>query len=273
MPDEQDPEANGADIPPLGLGWPERLAASVIGLAGVTAGGFGVFVSGNQAGTTAILLLGAVFLLMGVQGTAIVKASKDSVELERRRTARELTSKAEDALERNAIDQAEAYVEAVRTVEPLAVADPRFRLLSASVYEQKVIEALAQAVEIVGRGRLQLMPGIRTASHWFDATISDRENPGRAIVVEIKAVSRERFAPNVLVQQLLEQVKAAKLPCLLLITPDHQLSASAIHQLETATDAGVTVRTVRWRDQDDQPTLISAISDLVSAQDSHSADG
>src|SRR6516162_7951910 len=50
-------------------------------------GGYAVFEKSNQAGTAMLLILAAIFLLIGVQGTPLIKfgSSSGSVELERRR--------------------------------------------------------------------------------------------------------------------------------------------------------------------------------------------
>jgi hypothetical protein len=67
--------------------WWERLGSSVIGVACVGGGLYATFRSGNQGGTLALLLVGAAFLLMGLQGTPLVSigSGDNRLRLERRR--------------------------------------------------------------------------------------------------------------------------------------------------------------------------------------------
>lgn len=66
---------------------PERAIAGVIGGLAMAAGTLATFTSGNDVGTGALLLGGAAFTLMSVQGTPLVKIGGDraAIELERRR--------------------------------------------------------------------------------------------------------------------------------------------------------------------------------------------
>ena len=54
------------------LNW-ERAVAIIIGTAFAGVAIYALFNSANQAGTAALLLAAAAFLLMGVQGTALVR--------------------------------------------------------------------------------------------------------------------------------------------------------------------------------------------------------
>jgi hypothetical protein len=142
-PEDQDQTADPA--PARGLTPLERWIASITGLAGVAAGGVGVFLSDNQAGTTAILLLGAVFLLMGVQGTAIIKAGKDSVEMERRWQANKLAKRAEELVRDNKPDAAAELAAAAAQVDPRMGDSQRLRRLNKTIYCYQALEALQRA--------------------------------------------------------------------------------------------------------------------------------
>lgn len=65
----------------------ERAIALAVGVASGGGGGYAVFASTNQAGTAILLILSALFLLIGIQGTSLIRFSTGSntVELERRR--------------------------------------------------------------------------------------------------------------------------------------------------------------------------------------------
>src|SRR5690349_5840152 len=76
---------DGEPLEPL-VKW-ERICALAIGVICGGAGGYAVFERSNQAGTAMLLILAAIFLLIGVQGTPLIRfgSNSGSVELERRR--------------------------------------------------------------------------------------------------------------------------------------------------------------------------------------------
>lgn len=65
---------------PIALGKLERSASAVAGIAGLGVGGWATMNSTNQAGSAAILLLGALFLLMAVSGRVPDRISKDGID-------------------------------------------------------------------------------------------------------------------------------------------------------------------------------------------------
>jgi len=149
-----DPKPKDADAPSdddldtSGLGGWERFFAGLVGAVGVGAGGVGIFLSENQAGTTTILLVGAVFLLMSVQGTRIIKAGKDSVELEQKRRGRKLTERAVEAIEnKKDPEKAAELAAAARRADPSLSKEPSFRYLKHQIYERQAYEAVRRAID------------------------------------------------------------------------------------------------------------------------------
>ncbi|HEX2321865.1 MAG TPA: lipid II flippase MurJ [Streptosporangiaceae bacterium] len=68
----------------------ERQCAICIGLAAGIAGGIAVFTTSNQAGTAFLLLISLIFLVMGVEGTALVRGfGADALRLRRRSKERQ----------------------------------------------------------------------------------------------------------------------------------------------------------------------------------------
>jgi hypothetical protein len=178
-----------------GLGTWERWLAGAVGLAGVIAGGVGVFLSANQAGTTAILLLGAVFLLMAVQGTAIIKAGKDSVELERRRKkALDLSERAAEKLEQEDLPAAGAYQEAAKAVDPSIRREPAVRAVDEGIYTSAVMEAVLRNLERVekplkerGLQRtyiLDMVPDMPGPGKYM--TVTDEADESRSLTVVVR---------------------------------------------------------------------------------------
>lgn len=74
------------------LRWWERIASAVPGAALSTFGTIAVFVTENQAGSTALLLIGAVLMLVGIQGAPLQGASKNAVQFANIAATQELTT-------------------------------------------------------------------------------------------------------------------------------------------------------------------------------------
>lgn len=144
----------------------ERTAATLFGLGGVGVGGVGVFVSDNQAGTTTILIIGAGFLLMAVQGTRITKLGREAVELANLEAkAQDFTATAGDLLPaKPATDEAgkqqaaedlrvaEKLTKAAESIFPEIAANESFQDVRNKMYEQQVFNALSEQLELVAGG-------------------------------------------------------------------------------------------------------------------------
>ncbi|GAB3816572.1 hypothetical protein [Micromonospora zhanjiangensis] len=103
---------------PEPLGRWERLGASALGLVGAAGGGWAVFATDNQAGSAVLVVIGAAFLLMGVQGTPLIRvgSAESGVELERRR--RRVEKAIEQARQEESPEVAAGIVEAASIIEP-----------------------------------------------------------------------------------------------------------------------------------------------------------
>lgn len=128
----------------------ERWVAMVLGLILGGLGVWAVFKSSNQAGSAVLLLIGTAFLLIGVQGTPLIKigGSTANLELERRRRAKEVTDLAQD--ETNP-DVAQGMLEAAEIIEP-KLTGLSWQLRS-SIYEDRVGVALDRLFDEVERQR------------------------------------------------------------------------------------------------------------------------
>jgi hypothetical protein len=272
VPDKPETDGGSSDpAPARGLTPVERWVASLVGLVGIGVGGVGIFLSDNQAGTTAILLLGAVFLLMGVQGTAIIKAGKDSVELDRRLAVRRVIEKAEERVENNP-DEAAGLVEAAWEVFPSLAHDVNLQNLSADIYEQQALRALERAVFALDRQRshddpFQATMSTRPRPHYRtrrpDAVIRYRASasgPDRILVVEIKKASGHNL-PDGSVREALELFKEVGENGLIIsnLTP-----GLVLNNYRHGDYADVRFDFVQWRDERDDSELVETLKKLLS---------
>lgn len=119
----------------------QRLAAWLIGLAAAGFGGYAVFASANQAGTALLLTIGAVFLVVAVQGTALRKfglgANGSSVELTLRGKARRIEESA-------AAEPNPEVAEGMRKAAAIVAAQPMARtyVLGGDEYRTEVVASL-----------------------------------------------------------------------------------------------------------------------------------
>ena len=118
----------------------ERTAALAIGVVLAAPGAVAVFISRNQAGSVTLLILGGVFMFVGVSGLAINGAKAKDWEIwfgARRRSLIERAAAAKP-------EQAQALLDVLAILDPAADKDPKFAELQIKILEDRVIEA-AQA--------------------------------------------------------------------------------------------------------------------------------
>jgi hypothetical protein len=154
--DEQVP----ADDPAALLRTWERTAASTIGgLAGI-GGTVAIFITSNQAGTAALLIIAAAFMLIGLQGTPLSKLTSGSstvVLAERKRISNKLVAV---ATQRDDPKEASTYLEAASLVDPRFTNSP---LANSFIYRQQVSDAMVRLgfkVDRLGNGPAQYLVGL-----------------------------------------------------------------------------------------------------------------
>ncbi|MEU8663569.1 hypothetical protein, partial [Actinoplanes philippinensis] len=95
-----------------------RTVAFILGLGGLGAGGYGVFVSDNQAGTALLLIVGAVLALLGIQGTPIRRFGSGDHSFELRDIARKAARESAEASSEGLTERASALAEVARSIDP-----------------------------------------------------------------------------------------------------------------------------------------------------------
>lgn len=115
----------------------ERSCAGFVGIALLAVGAIATFRSGNQAGTALLLVAGTGLMLMGIQGTPLIRVGGQaaSIELERRRVRAALQEVADTA-------GAAVAREVAETVEATAPDYAPPATMRGAWYETEVKEAL-----------------------------------------------------------------------------------------------------------------------------------
>jgi hypothetical protein len=166
------------DIPARELSRKERTLAGVPGILAAAAGGYSVFVSDNQAGTAALMLFAALFLLMAVQGTPLKRMAKDSFELERRTPPGVVAEKALEKSGAGDSDQAQAYIEGAADANPAIASAPVVQDASALVYVERVSQALDRVITVDHEILSSNKPHRRFENfRYADLLVRDRTHP------------------------------------------------------------------------------------------------
>jgi hypothetical protein len=229
----------------------ERIGALVVGLISAAVAGFALFLTSNQAGTAAFTVVAAAFLLIGVQGTALVRMSSGSgtVELERRRRVADAVHRAQELAETEP-EVARGIMEGLALVEPsVGPAAGAFQALS---YEQAVRRALQRA-----------RSGIAAISAAAPPADFRLEEPAGTVVVSVSY----RRSQNLQINDLAPLVGSKDLEDAIggLVVTNRPLTTSVGEYVATAARHGLVIEVVTWNGTEDDLALSAALDRLITA--------
>jgi hypothetical protein len=141
-------QTNGENFIVEAMGQWERWVATLLGLILGSLGALAVFTTSNQAGSAFLLLVGAAFLLIGVQGTPLIKIGGNTANLELERRRRRVERAIEQAQSETNPEVAQGMIEAATIIEPELALSPHTQAL---LYEDRVGAALSENFEDVRR--------------------------------------------------------------------------------------------------------------------------
>jgi len=224
------------------LGRVERAAAVTIGIAAAGAGGYAVFSSSNQAGTAILLILSAIFLLIGVQGTSLIRFSTgtSTVELERRRRVERAL---ENAVQEPDLERAEAIVEGIAIGDPSLPSLPEAQ---ARLYKRKLGFTIDQmGYRVTDTSLLSV----------FDFAVHGQGDSAIAVEVKYSRIQRDIW----IFRSDLQFSSNVERP--VLFVANNRFDSSA-HRYELDEGNG-KIRLVTWRDEGDNDYLLAALLDLL----------
>jgi hypothetical protein len=225
------------DEPSSGPRWLERASCVIVGVIAGGAGGYVAFERSNQLGSAVLLVIGGVFLVIGIQGTRLMRFTSGSniVELEQKK--RIVADAIEKAQDEGNVEKASGIAEGAAIIAPsLNVVNSGLR------YELEVASA------IVGLG--YLVTPAATYAGW-DFIISDES--GRKIYAELRRYLKP--VPLPVVEALLYRAFSTRLAPMLLITYS-ELSRGA---QEAVRAASIPFEVVQWRTDNDNAQLEDAL--------------
>lgn len=221
-----------------------------VGIAAGGGGGYAVFASTNQAGTAILLILSAIFLLIGIQGTSLIRFSTGSNTVELERRGRKVVQAAEEIAEEEPeraagmIEGAQLAIPGLSTLTSHAQAS-----LIAALYEQSVKNAIAKLGFTTSNAR---------AYSDIDMVVTD--DLGRTVDVAVKYSKGRNFSRS-WVYSVLRQ-RESNIP--LLIVTNSPMRPDTVSSLEEFRQAA-PVRLVSWEDGSDIQTLRDALAELFNS--------
>ncbi len=221
--------------------WLERISCIIIGIIAAGAGGYVAFERSNQLGSAVLLVIGALFLIIGIQGTRLMRFTSGSniVELEQKK--RIIAAAIEKAQEEGNVEKASGIAEGA------AIAAPGLGVRSRGLqYELQVSSA------IVGMG--YLVSPYSTMDRGFDLVITDES--GRMILAEVRRYSRT--VPRESLEAFLRRASVIRVPVILISYTE--LTREAQGAVMTS-----GIEAVRWRGENDNALLAEALRRMFTS--------
>lgn len=154
---------------------------------------------------------------MGVQGTAIRKATKDSVELGRRQAVQRVFNKAREKLDQGGPDEAASFVGGATARDPNLRLEPEIAVLSRQLHREQVTEALRRV------GRSVYGPDFNIVEEYahgkgmiFDIALWRTDNPARVVCVDLITTSER--VPRYRIEGLIAKLDVAGTPGIIVMT-------------------------------------------------------
>ena len=222
--------------------------ATLAGVASMGSGGVATYVSDNQVGTGVLLLAGAGFLLMGFQGTPLIRiGGKDAnIELERRerRAVKAITeTEAQEGPER-----AQQIADVLVSIDPDLARSPAFRTLE---YENNVRHTLQR----ISNGKFV------TAPHFLGIDAILEVDSGK-IAFEFKSFQKATRISASIVEHIVHRWHSGTIAesgyTLFILVANVPLTDQAKATMQSWPD----VRFVLWRNNDDDNALREAIESI-----------
>ncbi|WP_327662633.1 MULTISPECIES: hypothetical protein [unclassified Streptomyces] len=245
------PEVPDVDAAPLS-GW-ERLSASVLGVGLAGAGGVAVFITTNQAGSVALLLVGVVLLIMAINGAPLTRARYQDYELFMSRRRHRVVENIRD----EPPEEARQALQVLNTIDPGASRDPVVARASGYLLELEVVDRLQRLHPEIEVSRGPLDYGVDAVVPLNDRRIGV-EVKGGSGDVPLRTADLRRVVNRVIGSP--SRLGGAHVDGLLIVTNrvlPTELSRR-IRELSQIMPIGV----VRWVDAQDDQALEDALGEL-----------
>jgi hypothetical protein len=231
-----------------------RVIAGTIGFTLCGAGTVAVFKTENQAGCVALILSGALFVILTIGGNPLHSFGFGEAQMrfavQKRR--REVIESVSDVPP----EEARRTLEVLQAIDPGAASDVSFRYQSARTYE-----------ELVKQRFMQLFPdcaiGLRPLEGGGNIDFQVMRPIDNCIAIDALFLERATSGvPRAMITKRSERTARSILPTL--IVSNVPLSRGAQETLEEAQARGIKIGFVYWQDERHDPALHAAAEDLFA---------
>lgn len=252
-PSEMGPPEGGDDPQPLSS-W-SRIVAGLVGVILCGAGTAAVFVTENQAGCVALVLVGSVFALLAIAGNPLHSLGHGDTQMrfavqKRRDQALERISEAPPAEAQRALD-------ILQTVDPPAARESSFRYESMRAYDGLIRQRLLH---------LFADSAIQSAQHDGHAVDFYMYRPADIVVgVDVRfRPSANHGSKNSITTRVIHEIVGRSVGSVVptLLVSNQPITSEAATALASARTSGANLAFAQWRDERDDEELKSKVEEL-----------
>lgn len=240
-----------AEIEPLSK-W-ERLGAHAAGTVCMVAGGVSVFTTDNQAGSVALIGVGAVFLTVAVNGMPLLGArfkEREVVSDTRRRRVAEQAKLA-------GFEEGQRKLDVLEQLDPASREDPVVIDAHVRLFRQEVETALVRAAAKADGTGIQVLDRV---PHGPDRTDMQVQAPGLVVDVELIYARGDWIAGDLALRAAFQAASRSGAPRLLVT--NMRLPNSVAEIADIYDPERTRVQIIRWRDVQDDTALEIALHRL-----------
>ncbi|HET9168358.1 MAG TPA: hypothetical protein VFN97_02945 [Actinospica sp.] len=239
------------DVEPLSK-W-ERLGANAAGVICLGAGVVSVFTTSNQAGSVALLGVGAVFLTVAVNGAPLLggrlKESHVGTDVRRRTVAEQATQAGPEEGQRK--------LDILEQLDPASREDPVVIDAHVRLYRREVAAALVRAVAKSDATNVQVLEHV---PHKPDRTDMQVQAPALILDIELVYARGDWMLSDHALRQTFQSASRSGVPRILITNmriPNTVTDIADVYDPEHT-----RVQVVRWRDVQDETALELALHRL-----------
>lgn len=249
--------------PSVGLVWWERLLSGALAAAAGGAGGVSVFTTQNEVGSAALLLFSAVFALIAVQGTAIRRANRESIELDPRARSAKVEQRARAVLVERGPESADEFVMGAITTDPDIERTPRMSELQRTIrqamdYELRVADKIRQI-------RPDDLPfeRARASDLHADLVLLTAAGAPRLGLITIFSEAR-RSSESDQIRRTMARISASRIPVLVVSNSQAMVEEVTARLAPIDDRIAASSRSVRWESPVDDDGLVTALAEALS---------
>lgn len=227
----------------------QRVVAGVAGAAALGAGGASVFMTSNQAGSVALVGVGALLLIVAVNGSPLLGAKFKDYELTMAPRRRKVVEQAkhEDP------EEGQRKLDVLEQLDPASREDPAVINAHALLYQKEVEAAIVRTLAKIPGASMVRTDGFEPGRTNLQVRASER-----TVDVELLYSTNHRFMSIEAFEFSLTEGRISRIPRILVTNMRAPAALIELLDSEMAPRAN-PVQIVRWQDYQDDKALACAL--------------